>query len=182
MRVLFGPGGAKVLNADPVTAEVYAEQYDETATRDYWLLVFDWVGTKVIDTVVRAKVFQFADDGTLHVDGTGSPANQVFAIQDVLPEHAGALVDAFTAPEQTQVAWKRLPDGTFYLPLEWANHTNGLPNVGPYLVERWERGEMPDTMRKWRTNIAQPGLDAWIWWSIGGALSAIIAALWKLFG
>ena len=182
MRVLFGPGQVEVLRQDPLAAEVVAAQHEAAETHDYWLILYDWVGTRIMDTVVRAKVLEFADDGTLHGHGTGSPDNQVFAIVDVLPEDAGTLVKAFTAAEPTQVAWKRLPDGTFYLPLEWANHTNGLPNVGPYLVERWERGEEPDTMRRWRTSIARPGIEAWIWWSIGGAISAVIAALWRLFG
>lgn len=181
MRVLFG-GDQPQLLADPATAEAYAERYEVAATHDYWLLVYDGFGTKVMDTVVRARLLRLAEDGSLHTDGTGSPDTQVFAIEDMLPEDAGELVDAFTAPEQAQVAWKRLPDGTFYVPLEWANHTNGLPNVGPYLVQRWERGEHPDTMRQWRTKVARPGIEVWIWWVIGGAISGLLAAIWRLFG
>jgi hypothetical protein len=155
MRVVFGPDvAAAAVAQDGATSRIVAQQIELAAQHDYWLMVYDQWGTKVFDTVVQARVLQ--------LDG---PADQVFSIARALPEDAYELARVFTAEAPAQVAWKRLPDGSFYLPLQWANHTNGRPNVGPFLVERWARGEKPDSMLKWR-RLAPKLFDLWAWWVI----------------
>jgi hypothetical protein len=170
VRVVLGTG----FHSEDVDTQKQVARYLAFSTaQDFWLMVYDFYGTKICDVIVQAKIICFDESGKFVPpdEGTGSPERQVFAITRTLPEDQGKLAEAFSADMPAQMAWKRLPTGTFYLPLEWASHTNGRPHVGPFLVDRWSRGERPDTMRRW-AKFSRPALQTWF--SVAGALGLII--------
>jgi hypothetical protein len=160
MRVVLG---ARVASEDQETQKQVALHLARSRPQDYWLMVYDAVGAKICDVIVQAKVAHIDDDGRLLRPGEilGSPAGHVFAITSTLPEDSARLANAFLSENPPQIAWKQLPDGTFYVPKEWPSHTNGRPHTGPLLTARWERGEHPSTISR-MSRAAPHVLDMWL--------------------
>lgn len=122
---------------DIATADVVARYQEFIQVQDYWIVLFDRRGGKVLDTVVRGRVIEMDEEGELLIDeGTGSPALQVFLPtemrDDDLVTYAEALADG-----EVQAMWKVVDDGTYepeYAPRVERKSTPDDGGDGSYIV------------------------------------------------